>query len=137
LEDTSVRIKAKKSFGYTYIAFPIILAVVAVISLSASGGQVYVGPGGLAIAFLFIGIWFLNNDLIIFEQGSMTIKLAPLAKKHCIDYGTISSIEHPTAKKLIIHYGSAKVKIALNFFDPADQDTITSELEAKSGKKII
>jgi hypothetical protein len=136
MDNTPIGIKAKKSIGYIYVGIPIVLVVLAIISLSASRGNVYIGPGGLAIVFAAIGIWFLRKDLITFEASFVRIKLAPLAKTHIIHYSSIVSLALVPGKKLTIDYGQGRAVVRFAAFDPAQSSLILNELQARSGKAI-
>lgn len=117
--------RAKKGLSYTYIGIPAFLFLILIITLTASGGDFYVGPGGLSILFLIMGIWYLNNDVIVKEGNNFTIKLSALAKKHCFTLDDIKEVENRNYRRIIIHLNSSKkIKIAMNLFSEEDKTKI-------------
>ena len=131
---SSISFKAKKSLGYLYIGIPLVLVILAVISLSASRGNYYVGPGGLALLFVILGVWYLKTELIVFSETSVSIKLALLSKKHVIEYRNITSIDTSKKNKLIINWNNKPVVVFMSYFEKTDADKILQELKTRTGK---
>ncbi len=89
---TRISFKAKKSMGVIYIMIPVFLLFLMLVTL-ATGSSTIVGPGGLSIIFLILGIWYLKAELVTFESDIVRIKLALLGKKHEIPYKSVKSID--------------------------------------------
>lgn len=117
--------KVKKGLSYTYIAIPITLIGLLIITLTASGGDFYVGPGGVSALLLVMGIWYLNNDVIVRDGDDFAVKLSVFAKKHVFSLNEIKELDNSNPRKMIIILNTnAKIKVAMNMFSEEDKEKV-------------
>jgi hypothetical protein len=114
--------RAKQGIGYLYVGIPAFLIFLLFITLAASGGDFYIGPGGLSILFLIMGIWYLTSDIITKENDLYTVKLSAFAQKHTFEAKDIKQVDDTNPRKLVILLNSnKKVKIGMNIFSEEDK----------------
>lgn len=131
---TRISFKAKKSMGVIYIMIPVFLLFLMLVTL-ATGSSTIVGPGGLSIIFLILGIWYLKAELVTFESDIVRIKLALLGKKHEIPYKSVKSIDTDKKNQIILAVDGKPIKLYTTYFSKEDSETILSELKKRTGKK--
>lgn len=101
-----------------------IVSGVAMSSLLHQGGTMI----GVGVVFLATTLWSRDREIIILHDDHFEMKVAPLAKRHLLEYEDIEDILHPSEKRAFIVSQGRRIRLPLHVLTSEDREALLERL---------